>query len=176
MSKRLRLWVDINPRQIPTLFFLHNLSHTKKSGSMSDSLFFLDYRLQVAGCRLQVAGCRLAGCRLQVAGCRLADWIRTFNFPTFNFPTFNFSTFNFPTFNFPTFNFPTFNFPTFNFPTFNLQPLRLNQHPSGSRNTSPRCHGFVSQLSESAFKRTNGRENVAIADKAEVTNPENFPL
>jgi hypothetical protein len=41
MSKRLRLWVNLNPQVNQNIVFaLKTYLNTKKSGSMSDSLFF----------------------------------------------------------------------------------------------------------------------------------------
>ena len=58
MFRRLRLWVNLNPQVKLILCFPLHYLNTKKSGSMSDSLFFVN-RLQgepVAGqtaCRLE---------------------------------------------------------------------------------------------------------------------------
>ena len=53
----------------------------------------------------------------------------------------------------------------------------LMTHDSGRRrNTRSRRQRFVSQLLKGGLERTNGRENVAIANKAEVTDAEDFPF
>jgi hypothetical protein len=50
------------------------------------------------------------------------------------------------------------------------------KYPSGSSNTGTRSKAFVSNFSQRSFERGNGSEDIAIAHKTQVTNPEDFPF